>query len=450
MNPVRKFKIQWEVLERGFIPLIFLLGLFFTFHFHGQKDRVKNVIWSDQEGYYVYLPAVFIYDGFVKIPVKNCCRIKEGTGEVDTKYTYGVSVFELPFFLGSHALAKVIYNPDHPETCHHDQFKPNGFSLVYAWGVMVCAVFWLSFGLYFLLKVLRRYYSIPISLLTCLVIFLGTNLFYYSIGEAGMSHVYSFAIFALVLWALPSWLEKGSWGKSILIGTALGLSVVIRPTNIIFASVLLGWEVYSWKDLKQRLQFLPGLWPKLILMAILALIIAFPQMLYWHHINGSWVSYSYQDEGFTYWNRPKLFQVWFSYQNGLFMYSPVMLLALAGLVPNLRKRVQSAPFVLVMFLLSSYIFGSWWAWWFGGAYGHRSFIEYFALLSLPLAASLKGLFSLKWKWTHYLVLGVIIWLMLAQMKMTHLYSPPWDGDSWTWDRFVNTWELALKFWKKWS
>lgn len=426
------------------------MGLFFSFNFHGKNDRLRTVIWSDQEGYYVYLPAMFIYDGFARIPVKNCCRIKKTTGEVDTKYTYGVAVFELPFFLGAHAIAKSTYDEGHSEECHHANFKPNGFSHVYAYGIMIGAVFWLSLALFFLQKVLRRYVSVPVSILTCILIFFGTNLFYYTIGEAGMSHVYSFFLFSLILWALPAWLRQATWARTLLIGAALGLTVVIRPTNIIFAVVLLAWDVYSWKELQSRVKYLFRQWPRLILMAALAMIIAFPQMLYWHHIHGSWISYSYQEEGFIFWNKPKLFHVWFSYQNGLFMYSPIMLLAIVGLVRNLFQRKMNAPVILGLFLLSSYIFASWWAWWFGGAYGHRSFIEYFALLAIPMASAIDWIFKSRAKWPKFLLLFLGLWLILIQMKMTYMYAPPWDGDAWTWTRFLQTWKQAIRVWRGWS
>ena len=48
-------------------------------------------------------------------------------------------------------------------------------------------------------------------------------------------------------------------------------------------------------------------------------------------MTGHWLYYSYTEEGFKYWNEPKIAAVLFDVQNGLFLYSPLVLLMMAGL-----------------------------------------------------------------------------------------------------------------------
>ena len=33
---------------------------------------------------------------------------------------------------------------------------------------------------------------------------------------------------------------------------------------------------------------------------------------------------------------------------------------------------------------------------------------------------------------------------LANVKMAMMYSPPWDGDAWTWESYVTVWRGVAK------
>ena len=63
-------------------------------------EHPGNLIWSDMEGYYTYLPSVFIYGDFVKDAVKdtNYIRPYKDTQKIYSKYTCGVAMLEMPFF----------------------------------------------------------------------------------------------------------------------------------------------------------------------------------------------------------------------------------------------------------------------------------------------------------------------------------------------------------------
>jgi len=83
--------------------------------------------------------------------------------------------------------------------------------------------------------------------------------------------------------------------------------------------------------------------------------------------------------------RPKIPDVLFDVQNGLFLYSPLVLLMIVGIFLGLRKKNFQAPATLIIFSIATYMFASWWAWWFGGAFGPCCYVEYYALLAFPLA-----------------------------------------------------------------
>jgi hypothetical protein len=72
-------------------------------------------------------------------------------------------------------------------------------------------------------------------------------------------------------------------------------------------------------------------------------------------------------------------------RKGLFFWSPLLLLATAGL---LMLRGPSRAFLLpsvVVLAVHTYIVASWWDWQFGASYGHRGFVDLFPLLAIGLA-----------------------------------------------------------------
>jgi len=61
----------------------------------------SKLFWSDMEGYYIYLPATFIYGGFDQVKVADKEYLKpfsETNPKIYTKYTCGVALMEAPFF----------------------------------------------------------------------------------------------------------------------------------------------------------------------------------------------------------------------------------------------------------------------------------------------------------------------------------------------------------------
>ena len=83
----------------------------------------------------------------------------------------------------------------------------------------------------------------------------------------------------------------------------------------------------------------------------------------------------------------------------------------------------------MILLLAAYLFASWWAWWFGGAFGHRSFVEFLSLLVIPFAHFLhKSLSHRQLKW---LIIPLYVVLCYYSVGLTYEYEPPWDGSNWT-------------------
>ena len=417
------------------IGIVFFLGiaLFLTFNKHSKSGyfNYHSEIWADKAGYYVYLPAAvkfnFNSDNFpdsIDTKTGDGFTLDERNGRVLTKYTYGVALMQLPFFCLADLFAKPL------------NFENNGFSPIYHWSVNIASVFYLLLGLIFLFKFLNYQFDKQSSLLTIITIFLATNLYYYSIDETGMSHVYSFSLFSIFLYFLriTNYINKYGIWQNLTFGLLIGLIILIRPTNVLFVSTFLFLDINSQSEIFLRIKRLFH-FKTLITITIGVLLIALPQILYWNYASGSFLDYSYGDEGFN-WMNFKLLNTWFSPNNGLFIYTPFYLLVIVLLLLMIKNKKENGIYLLVLFLTISYTFSSWWAWSFGCSFGARSYVEYLSVFSIPIAYlffKTKKLNAIK---IASLVTLVIV-LILFNLKMIYSYDDCFYGkNAWDWSWYI--------------
>ncbi len=413
------------------------LVLFLTFNRHSKSGyfNYHSEIWGDKAGYYVYLPAATKYNfnpekfpDSIDLKTGNGFRLDYENKRVLTKYTSGVAILQLPFYL----VADVLAGPM--------EFVSDGFSPIYHWSIDLAAVFYLMLGMFFLKRYLLHYFETFVVYLVLVSLFVGTNLYYYSVDETGMAHVYSFSLFCSYLYLLQKTrhLTEQKSVSILVLGIICGLIVLIRPTNVVFIIVCFFLES---TETKETLSSLKLFRPKVFLLLLVGLVISLtPQLIYWKFTYGSIISYSYGNEGFN-WAHPKLLQSWFSPNNGLFMYSPFYLLMVASLVYMAVKRMPNGAVLLGLFLGMSYVFASWHDWNFGCSFGARSYIEYLAVLSIPLA----HLFNLIRTKKKSVVIGfsvLVIALILFNLKMVYSYDGCffYEERNWDWNTYC---ELVL-------
>ena len=83
----------------------FLTSLIVMYNRINSPGRI--VIWSDSEGYYKYLPGLFILKNFHKVDAGSVGPYYNDKGEYVIKYTCAIAYFELPFFGIAHWLNKL-------------------------------------------------------------------------------------------------------------------------------------------------------------------------------------------------------------------------------------------------------------------------------------------------------------------------------------------------------
>ncbi len=409
-------------------PLLFILCLKAAFDLNFTPDHPagEQVIWSDKAAYYIYLPALFLYDFDAgKFPDERIGKklgygfdVSHKEGKIKTRMTYGVAVMIAPFF----AVAAWFNEIDGPDT---------GFDLPFRKAVVVSGVFYLVLGLFFLRRFLIRYITEAASWLTILALLFATNLFFYGLKENLMSHVYSFFLFSLLLYVFPfSDPARLKLKSGITTGLVTGLLILVRPTHFMALWILLFFQVRSLRDFRERLSGLTR--PKFILPFLLVVIALFiPQLLYWKYWTGNYIHYSYGEQGFSNICAPPLHAAWFSPLNGLFVYTPLFVLILAGIVSMIRDNKAGGWFLLIFFAVLSLLFASWDQWYYGGSFGWRPMVDYFPLFSLPFGYLAEKVFT-KGRILAGLVVTIII-LVFAFINIRMTYQHWWyNGSVWDW------------------
>ncbi|MBK9984754.1 MAG: hypothetical protein IPP15_20730 [Saprospiraceae bacterium] len=125
--------------------LIFILFALFLANvtFDRIKGGERSVIWSDCEGYYLYLPGVFIIKDFHKWPSGSMWPYYNEKKEFVDKYSCGVAYFELPFFGIGHLISKL-----------KGQDAKDYFSLIYSKAIAFGGILLSLCGLLLLYKTL--------------------------------------------------------------------------------------------------------------------------------------------------------------------------------------------------------------------------------------------------------------------------------------------------------
>jgi hypothetical protein len=424
-----------------FIGFFFISTLTISLFWYGsmfwKNDFNLRYMYSDEEGYYMYLPAVFIYGSFENIPVRCTFEYKAypGTNKILTRFTYGVALLEAPFWLLAHLSRYVRGLP-----------LNDPFAVEYSKAILWAASFYTSLGLYFLFFFLQRFFKNPFVVsLTVFIIFLGTNLPFSTIRQAGISHHYTFCLVSMLFYYLPMLYEKRtpSVKTVILIGFLSSLIVLIRPTNILIILIALLFDVQSLSQLKER-----GKWflsnSKIIAVGLAAAVAVWiPQITYWHYLSGDWIFYSYTDAKFLYFSSPYLWQIFFWPCNGFLIYSPVMVLALIGLGVTAWHNKLQGRWIIFSFAILSYLCASWSCWWFGGTYGYRSFIDFYPLLALGLAFVLENIFlrsHFTFKIATSIFLIICITLNIRLITYYYIQLSPYGGDV---DKLIDSIKCSL-------
>lgn len=345
---------------------------------------LTNVITWDAFGYYLYLPGQFIYKDLKQMNwVEEINKDYKASqtlyqlskklpnGNRAIKYFMGISILNFPFFIIAHS------------TASHLGYEQDGFSPPYQLAICVSALFYAFIGFWVLRKVLLKYFSESSTIITLLLCTLGTNYAQYVSVDSGMSHGFIFTLYAILLYATIRWHEKPNYFDSMIIGAAIGLGVLCRPTEIVMIFIPLLYALHKKDSTSEKWIKVRANSNHLLAAGISSFTIIFFQLFYWKRVTGNWL----YDVGSKWSFLSPNWQVLFGWEKGWFIYTPVAVLMVAGIF--MLKKNPFYKSVLIYFLLNLWIVTAWFDWRYGASYSARALVQSYAVMALPLAALIQ-------------------------------------------------------------
>jgi hypothetical protein len=360
---------------------------------HGAQRGGFNwpVVRSDGEGYYAYLPTWFIHRtlDFEVLAPRFDGEIPDWTGifrippdgRLMNIYPIGVAVLLAPFFLLAHVA-----------TTLSGAYPNDGYSGPYQVSVWVGALTYLCIGLWSLAAYLARFFRASTAFWTVVLLAFGTSLFHYSTYDAVFSHVFTFCFLSLLLLLTARFWEAPDTSRAIALGAVCGILLLIRNYSAGYLLFVLLYPAGLPGGLREGYALQ---WRRVGVLLGTTALVAVPQMIIWKVLSGHFLLNSYEVTGLRFhFLSPHVLDVLFSFQKGVFVWAPLLLVAVVGLVatavrhPN-RELANASRLGLLLIAGVTYLIASWQVWHMGGGFGHRGFVDLYPLFGIGLAAALE-------------------------------------------------------------
>lgn len=343
-----------------------------------------GVLVPDGVGYFAYLPSTYFdhdllfFDEWAKFGLirGSTIRFKDvtSTDHLSNHWTVGPAIVWYPAYLAGDLLQRLVAG-----------FPRNGISLPYNVPVMMTSA---TSGLLALLAgfamARRRFGDWPASL-AAIGIWFGSPLLWYSLRHATMSHAAGAVACALVVLLSVRLRESITVEKMFSVGLAIGVATIIRPQNAPFLLVpFLLVAGADWCSLLRRT-------PALILGGAMA---SLPQIVVSMALYGSPLAFAnvggaQRGNNWHAFERVWLGQTLFSSYHGMFVWTPLLAVAIAGFVFLYRADrglgISAVTMFGIQWAMNSLLDRTFWS---GASFGQRRFDNCTIFFLLGLAAIL--------------------------------------------------------------
>jgi hypothetical protein len=390
---------RWAALDWPALSMFaFVLALVWLFDLGFERAA------SDGREYFVQVRSLVI-DRDLDFANENAVFGVRGTADV---YAFGAALLWAPFFLAAHAWLGFL-------NFFGGGFTLDGYSNAYQRAVGLGTLAYGAAGLALIFRMLSEYYARTLAALATIALTAGSFLVWYLTVDNSMVHGVSMFATTLFLYAWHGIGPAPSSRQWIGLGAAAGLMALMRWQNVLFAVVPLALS--TWALVRQPrtgdrstggpLQAVRGLG----LAAAAAGLTFVPQLVFWKVARGGWFAVPAAEHGVRL-SELHLADVLFSSNHGLLSSSPLLYLALPGLVLFARRDWRLAAALGAGLAAQIYINSAVEVWWGGAGFGARRFANSALVFAVGLAAMLD------WTRRHPLVApaaiaGVLVFVNAA-------------------------------------
>jgi hypothetical protein len=307
------------------------------------------------------------------------------TGRVDNHFSVGPAMLWAPLVAPVHAVVLALDRLG-------ARIPADGYSRPYRVAMALGTACYGFLGLWLSFALAQRFFPSPWPLLATLAVWFGTSLPVYMYFNPSWSHALSAFAVALFVWYWVKTRGTRTPGQWVALGLIGGLMVdVYYPNAVVLllpAGEFLGQAVRASRA-ELRALVVSGAGG-----AAAGLAALLPTFITRAIIYGSPFELGYGAR-WT-WQAPALGRVLFSADHGLFSWTPIAALAVAGLFLLLRRDRALGGYLLALFFAFYYLIACYQDWDGISSYGNRFFVSLTPLFVLGLAALLDG-FARLWR-----------------------------------------------------
>jgi hypothetical protein len=340
-----------------------------------------------------------------------------------TRYAPGVAVLSAPFLLPAQLFDS--------STQFNDYYKAfNGHSFADGTALMISNIFYFALGAIIIYTALRQLQiSKKIAITAVALGYTSMYVYPYLFNINNFSHIYEiFAINGVILYTILLAKRKENSNLNIvLLGLFYGLSVIIRPTNLLILLPFLLLSLFSLISMNNRKRSITNL----LLLSLFAVPLAILLFNYNHVSFGSFLSNGYSvihDQSFQ---LEEIFtlKLLFSPVRGWFVYTPLALITTIFMIFRLikdRRKSERIEYRIIFaslfaITLTILVYSFWPAWWGGDSIGQRFLMGMTGPIVLGVALLLQEILKQK-KSIKYFALGMLTILSLYSFVIGFLYG----------------------------
>lgn len=359
---------------------------------------------GDGVGYYAYVRSLLIEghldfekdwqhgnDSFTMNRVDRAGQVLASeytsTGYIYNHWSPGPSMLWAPFLLLTHI---VVLSCDR----FGAHIPADGFSAPYLVTMAVATAFYGFLGLWFSYLLTLNFFGRRWAFLGTLGVWWASSLPVYMYFNPSWSHAHSAFVVALFLWYWYRTRLNRTVRQWIVLGLISGLMVDVYYVNGALLLVPLleagraNWAL--WNSPRRNFTALSNLFLQHLVYSGSVLVALLPTLISRKIIFGSPVRTGYSVVEFR-WTSPALWDVLFSWDHGMLSWTPILILAVIGLMIFWRRDRLLGTYLAAAFLAFYYIIAIQPTWDGMSSFGSRYFVSLSPLFVLGLAASFDRL-----------------------------------------------------------
>jgi hypothetical protein len=311
------------------------------------------------------------------------------TGHLDNHFTIGPAILWAPFLMTAHLFVEA----SHVFGSH---VSADGYSSPYRIAMALGTALYGFLAIWFSFLLARKYCGEKWAFVAALGIWFASSLPVYMYFNPSWAHAHSAFMVAVFLWYWDRTRADRSTTQWLILGAIAGLMMdVYYISGVLLIVPLMESLAEYWKGLQAKeIDRVSKLFICNVLFVTTIFVVFAPTLITKKIIYGGYLNFGYTERWF--WKSPALLKVCFSAEHGLFSWTPILILSVAGLFLLRRYDRDLSFFLAGGFLFYLYAIGCYENWAGISSFGNRFFVSLTPLFVVGLASFFAWIVS-KWR-----------------------------------------------------